>query len=301
MTLTDVPGVLVGHWTDKPARTGCTVIVLSEPNVAAVEIRGAAPGSRETALLGPGMKVEQIQAIVLTGGSAYGLATADGVMARLEQLGRGHPTLNGVVPIVPAAVVYDLHLGDRPLRPGPEHGASAFDAATGQPVTMGNIGAGTGATVAGWRGLEHVRWGGVGSAAVRVGEAVVGTLVVVNGVGDVFSLEGTSLTGGPSSPGPPVFHPRPHEHTTLVVVATDASMARGELMRLAVRTQDAIASCIRPSHTRYDGDAAFAVSCGGLEADLDALGEAAFTACGRAIEAAMGAADPGAPFDEVRA
>ena len=300
MTLTSVKGLRVGHWTDREARTGCTVIVLPEPNIASVEIRGAAPGSRETALLEPGMKVDQIQAILLTGGSAFGLAAADGVMARLEAEGRGHPTLMGPVPIVPAAVVYDLHLGSREFRPGSEQGAAAFDVAHEGPVEMGNVGAGTGATVAGWRGFEHVRWGGVGSAAVRVGDATVGALVVVNGVGDVFTLDGRALTGGPWEPGPPAFDQRPLENTTLVVVATDARMQRTEVLRLAIRAQDAVAVCIRPSHTRYDGDAAFAVSCGEVEADLDGLGEAAFAATGRAIGAALREADSGSPADEVR-
>ncbi|MFQ5966584.1 MAG: P1 family peptidase [Acidimicrobiia bacterium] len=300
MTLTSVPGVEVGHWTDRKARTGCTVVLLPEPNVAAVEIRGAAPGSRETALLEPGMKVEQIQAIFLTGGSAYGLAAADGVVARLEQHGRGHPTLSGVVPIVPAAVVYDLHLGNRPLRPGPEQGATAFDQASGGPVEHGNVGAGTGATVAGWRGFDNVRWGGIGSVSMAVGHATLGALVVVNGVGDVFTLAGEPLTGGSAETGPPAMEANPSENTTLVVLATDARLVRTDLMRLAVRAQDAIATCLRPSHTRYDGDAAFAVSCGAAEADLDALGEAAYVSCGRAIEAALRAADRGNPLDEVR-
>ena len=300
MTLTSVPGVRVGHWTDRDARTGCTVILLPEPNVAAVEIRGAAPGSRETALLEPGMKVEQIQAVLLTGGSAYGLAAADGVVARLEEQGRGHPTLSGVVPIVPAAVVYDLHLGSRTFRPGPAEGAAAFDAAHIGPVEMGNLGAGTGATVAGWRGFENVQWGGVGSTSVAVGDTVVGALAIVNGVGDVFALDGRPLTGGDPETGPPAMQPNPSDNTTLVVVATDALLSRTEVLRLAVRAQDAIATCLRPSHTRYDGDAAFAVTCGTAEADLDALGEAAFVSCGRAIEAALEAADRTNPLDEVR-
>jgi L-aminopeptidase/D-esterase-like protein len=245
------------------------------------------------------MKVEQIQAILLTGGSAFGLSAADGVMERLESEGRGHPTLNGVVPIVPTAVVYDLHLGAKSVRPGPDEGAAAFDAVSDQPVEMGNVGAGTGATVAGWRGPDHVRWGGVGSWSMTVGAVTVGVLVVVNGVGDVFTLDGRPLTGGPSGSGPPAAAPRPIEHTTLAVVATDALFGRTDLMRLTVRAQDAVAACLRPSHTRYDGDAVFAVSCGTAEGDVDALGEAAFGVTGRAIESAFEAADSGNPLDEV--
>jgi L-aminopeptidase/D-esterase-like protein len=286
-SITDVPGVLVGHWTDPVGLTGCTVVVLPEPNVATVEIRGGAPGTRETALLELGMRVEQVQAILLTGGSAFGLAAADGVMARLEAEGRGHTTPAGPVPIVPAAVVFDLLSGDPTARPGPDQGAAAFDAATAEPVTQGQVGAGTGATVANWRLFEDPLPGGVGSFSVDWPEAVVGVLAVVNAVGDGFSLEGEALTGGPPVARGPVLPVPPHTSTTLVIVAISARMSRTELARLTVRAHDAIAVCLRPSHTRYDGDAVFAVSCGEADADPDALGEAAFEATGRAIEAAL--------------
>ena len=287
MTITSIPGVAVGHWTDPVAMTGCTVVVFPEPNVAAVEIRGAAPGSRETALLEPGMRVETIQAILLTGGSAFGLAAGDGVMAELEKAGKGHPTPVGPIPIVPTAVIFDLFMGDPSVRPGPDEGAAAYRSASGDPVEMGSVGAGTGATVAGWRGFESVTKGGLGSAVGSAGEALVGALAVVNAVGDVFSLEGDSLTGGPPVPGPPAVLPDPATNTTLVVIATDASLTRNDLVRVTVRAQDALAVCLRPGHTRYDGDAAFAVSCGEVSASVDLVGEAAFVATGRAIEAAM--------------
>ncbi|MDH3605363.1 MAG: P1 family peptidase [Acidimicrobiia bacterium] len=287
MTLTSVPGIKVGHYTDPVARTGLTVVTLPEPNRVVAEVRGAAPGSRELALLAPGMRVEQIQAIVLTGGSAFGLASVDGVVRALEADGRGHETLKGPVPIVPAAVIYDLLTGDSAVRPGPDEGAAAYRAVSSDPVEMGSVGVGTGALVAGWRGFEHMRPGGVGSAAVPAGDATVGALAAVNAVGDVFTLEGEPLTGGPVRPGPPAGPPAPLENTTLVVVATDARIERNDLLRLAVRAQDALAACIRPGHTRYDGDVAFAVSCGETEADLDTMGEAAFVAVGEAIEAAV--------------
>jgi len=289
VTITDVPGVLVGHWTDLEALTGVTVVVPPEPNVTAVEVRGAAPGTRETALLAPGMRVETVQAIALCGGSAFGLAAADGVVRELEADGRGHPTFAGPVPIVPAAVLFDLWIGNGTVRPGPEEGAAAYRSATGGPVEMGNVGAGTGATVAGWRGPHAVRKGGLGSSAAPVGNAVLGALAVVNAVGDVFTLEGTPLTGGSLVPsGAPEPPPRPDlTQTTLVVLATDAALDRAGLQRLCVRAHDALAVCLRPGHTRYDGDAVFAVSCGGRSEDPDALGEAAFVVVGRAIEAAM--------------
>lgn len=287
MTLTAVPGVRVGHWTDPVGITGVTVVVPPEPNVTAVDIRGAAPGSRETALLAPGMKVETVQAIVLAGGSAFGLAAADGVVRALEAAGRGHRTFAGVVPIVPAAILFDLGVGDRLARPDAAAGEAAYRAATSDPVAMGSVGAGTGAVVAGWRGFEHLRKGGVGSHAERVGDATVGALAVVNAVGDVFTLEGRPLTGGDPVPAGGPVAPRPLENTTLVVLATDAGLDRAALLRLCVQGHDALAVCLRPSHTRYDGDAVFAMSCGAVPADPDALGAAVFRAVGRSIEAAL--------------
>lgn len=292
-TFTSVPGVTVGHWTDEVARTGVTVMVYPEPNVAAVEVRGGAPGTRETALLGHGMRVQTIQALVFAGGSAFGLASADGVVRRLEADGRGHATIAGLVPIVPAAIIFDLMVGDGSVRPGPIEGSAAYDARSSGPVPVGAVGVGTGAHVAGWRGLPHLRRGGIGSVAVRVGNATVAAIVVVNAVGDAFTLEGDSLTGGPHAPGPPAIPPTATpedevpsgiEQTTLVSLVTDAALDRGELSRLIVRAHDALGACLRPVHTRYDGDIAFAVSCGEVPGDVDALAEAAFVATARAIE-----------------
>ena len=286
-TITAVPGVEVGHWSDPEAGTGCTVVVFPEPNVASAEVRGAAPGSRETALLEHGMRVEQIQAILLTGGSAFGLAAADGVVRGLEADGRGHVTPVARVPIVPAAVVFDLKPEGRGVRPGPDQGEAAYRAASRQPVTSGLIGAGTGTTVAKWRGFEHMRPGGLGSSTRHADEATVGALVVLNAVGDIFTIEGEPLTGGPHEPGPPAPFPEAISNTTLVVLATDAAMTRSTLSRLAVRSHDALAACIRPVHTRFDGDIVFAVSCGGLEGDVEALAEAAFGATAAAVERAV--------------
>lgn len=290
MTLTAVDGVQVGHWTHPAGVTGCTVVVLPEPNVAAFEVRGAAPGTRETALLQPGMRVEAVQAILLTGGSAFGLAAADGVVSELAGAGRGHPSPLGPVPIVPAAVIFDMAAGDPDARPGREQGAAAYRAATSEPVEPGLVGAGAGATVAKWRGFEHMQPGGIGSAAVTTGGFTVAALVVINALGDVFSLEGVSLTGGPHDPD---FDPVRllGTNTTLVVVATNAAFGRAETQRLAIRAQDALAACLRPAHTRYDGDAAFAVSCGDLPGDIDRAAEAAFVATGRAIEAVFAGRD----------
>jgi L-aminopeptidase/D-esterase-like protein len=287
-TITAVPGIEVGHWTNREAMTGCTVVVLPEPNTVTGEARGGAPGSREFALLQPGMSVEQAQAIVLTGGSAFGLATADGVVRALEADGRGYETAAGIrVPIVPAAVIFDFAAGDPSARPGADEGAAAYRAASADPVETGLVGAGTGATVAKWRGLEHMQPGGIGSALVETGEARVGALAVVNAVGDVFGVDGESLTGGDPVPGPPNLAPTAVSNTTLVVVATDAGLSRIDLSRLVIRSHDALSVCIRPVHTRYDGDAVLVASVGAVEAELDALGEAVFAVTAEAIENAI--------------
>lgn len=291
-TFTAIPGVAVGHWTDAEAMTGVTVMTFPEPNVAAVEIRGAGPGTREVGLLSPGMKVETIQALVFAGGSAYGLAAADGVMRELEAEGRGHPKDPWVVPIVPAAIIFDLMVGDGSVRPGPEEGASAYKAATRDPVVVGSVGAGTGATISNWRGRDATQKGGIGSSAVRAGSGMLAALVVLNAGGDVFTLEGESLSGGPHVPTRHGFPRRQGEQTTLVALATDAALSRVDLQRLTVRAHDALAACVRPVHTRYDGDIAFAVSCGSTPGDVDELSELAFEAVGLAIESAVVNAEP---------
>ena len=286
-TITAVEGIEVGHWTDLQGKTGCTVVVLPEPNVVTAEARGAAPGTREYALLQQGMRVEQAQAIVLTGGSAFGLSSADGVVRGLEADGRGHETPVARVPIVPAAVIFDLFPGDAGARPGPDEGEMAYRDASSRPVEQGLVGAGTGATVAKWRGFENIQPGGLGSATRSAGDATVGAIAVANAVGDVFTIGGEPLTGGSPEPGPPALMPDPLTNTTLVALATDAKLGRAELSRLVVRAHDAMAACIRPAHTRFDGDLVFGVSCGTVEADVEALAEAAFGATAAAIENAV--------------
>jgi L-aminopeptidase/D-esterase-like protein len=286
-TITAVVGVEVGHWTDSEALTGCTVVSLPEPNVVTCEVRGGAPGTRETALLAAEMRVEQCQALLLTGGSAFGLAAADGVMEALEADGRGHLTPVARVPIVPAAVIFDLSPNNPHRRPGPEEGRAAYEARSAGPVAVGRVGAGTGATAAKWRGFEYMVPGGIGSAVRHAGDAAVGALVVANPLGDVFTIEGRPLTGGSHEPEPMVFSPPPLTNSTLIVVATDANLSRVELTRVLVRAHDALAVCVRPAHTRYDGDVAFAVSCGDRTAGVDAVSEAVFGATAAAIENAI--------------
>ncbi len=290
MTLTAIAGVKVGHWTDPEMRTGCTVVVLPEPNVTGVDVRGGAPGTRETDLLGVGMRVEQVQAILLTGGSAFGLAAADGVVRELLEDGRGHPTPATPVPIVPAAVVFDLPLEGGGVRPGPEQGALAYHAASADEVTMGRVGAGASTSCAKWRGFDLRVMTGIGSAAVPTPDGhLVAALVVMNPVGDVFSLDGRSLTGGDPIPGPPAPPPWAGTNTTLVSVVTDVAMSRAELTRLGIRAHDAIGACVRPAHTRFDGDVVFMTAVGTEPGDVDLAAEAAFVACGLAIEKAVSA------------
>jgi L-aminopeptidase/D-esterase-like protein len=288
VTLTAIPGVEVGHWTDPELRTGCTVIVLPEPNVTGVDVRGGAPGTRETDLLSVGMRVEQVQAILLTGGSAFGLAAAEGVVRELVEDGRGHPTPATPVPIVPAAVVYDLPLKGGGVCPGPEQGALAYRAASPTEVEMGRVGAGASTSSGKWRGFDLRVMTGIGSAAITTPDGhLVGALVVMNPVGDVFSLDGRSLTGGDPIPGPPAPPPWAGTNTTLVSIVTDAAMSRAELTRLGIRAHDAIGACVRPAHTRFDGDVVFMTAVGAATGDVDLAAEGAFVATGLAIEEAV--------------
>ncbi len=294
MSLTSIAGVRVGHWTHDVAQTGCTVIIPPSPNVAFAEVRGAAPGSRELALLGAGMSVQQVAAVVLTGGSAFGLAAADGVMAGCENDGVGHPTPGGVVPIVPAAVIYDLMVGDGAIRPTADNGRSAYEDASDRPVLSGRVGAGAGATVAKWRGPDATRLSGLGSGLVATDGVQVAALAVVNALGDVYRLDGTPLTGGPGmgrQPAGPPMPPAPDgalTNTTLVCVITDAVADRTVLSRLAIRAHDALGAMIAPVHTRFDGDTVFVIATGQAgEAQEELLGDAVFRAVADSIAAAV--------------
>jgi L-aminopeptidase/D-esterase-like protein len=278
--ITDVPGVLAGHWTGDA--TGVTVVVFPPETVGSVEIRGGAPATRETAVLDPLASVEQVDAIVLSGGSAFGLAAADGVMRALAEQGRGFPTRGGPVPIVPAAAIFDLVVaGDE--RPGAEEGRAALAAAfdpDAPPLARGRAGAGRGASVAKWRGGEHGSTGGIGTASARDGEVVVAALVVVNAVGDIHDAEGTPIVASKAPPGAPGFpEEAPFEesldpgsagtNTTLAVVATNARCTKGECHLLARSANHGLARAIHPSHTRHDGDLAFACATGTVDAHLD--------------------------------
>ncbi|MGH9032780.1 MAG: P1 family peptidase, partial [Acidimicrobiia bacterium] len=250
--ITDVPGIRVGHWTG--AGTGVTVVLVPPGTVGSAEVRGGAPATRETALLDPQRLVDQVDAIVLTGGSAFGLATADGVMRHLEAQGRGVVTSGGAVPIVPTAAVFDLAASGGE-RPGREEGRAAADAAErAVPMQVGRVGAGRGVTVGKWRGPDHAVAGGLGSSSALDGGAVVGALAVVNAIGDVVADDGRVLAGSSAPEGAlPFPEPapfRPGENTTLVVVATSAHLTKAECHLLAVSAHHGLARALQPSHTR---------------------------------------------------
>lgn len=318
--LTAVPGVLVGHSTDQHALTGCTVILTPDGAVAAVDVRGAAPGTRETALLAPGRTVDRVQAILLTGGSAFGLAAADGVMRWLAEHGYGFPTAAGPVPIVPTAVLYDLAVG-QPVAPDAAAGyAACVDAlrAPDIPLPQGNVGAGTGATLGKLAGPAWATKSGLGSASARlslngVGDCTVGALVAVNAVGDVRDpatgqiVAGVRAAGGgwrdacaflqtAAGPTDPLAV-EPGTNTTLAVLATDAPLDFSGATRLAQNGHDAYARTIWPCHTPFDGDTIFALSTtpGTLEPaallTLSVVAEAVLsTAILRAVRSATAAA-----------
>lgn len=308
-------GVTVGHAHDPAARTGCTAVV--GPFRAAAEVRGHATGSREMDVLQGEHVVPRIDALLLTGGSAFGLGAAAGVVEWLEEQGRGFETPAARVPIVPAAVLYDLGVGDAEVRPGPTMGRRAASAAGSEPVTEGAVGAGAGATVGNVRGPEGAESGGVGAWAARRGGHTVGALAVVNAFGDVVDGEGRILAGARNETGEHVSTlgalaegPAPGgwsgaaTNTTLLVVATDRPVSRSGLRVLAAQAMNGLTRRISPSGTLFDGDIAFALSSGeasegagrdapGKEAEAEgtgelvALGAAVQRAAERAVERAV--------------
>jgi len=267
LTLTAIEGIAVGHYTDLEARTGCTVVLLPEGGcVASGTVLGSAPGSRESALLSPEKTNQAVHAVLLTGGSAFGLAAADGVVKWLEERGRGVDVGVARVPIVPTAVLFDLAVGAADVRPTAEDGYAAAAAATTQPVPLGRVGAGTGATVGKLRGPELAVASGIGSHVEEVAGVLVGALAVSNAVGNLIDPDtGTMLAGVPGTLGLAAaegFAAMPGANTTLVVVATNACLSKAEAQALSQSAHIGIARVTRPSHTVFDGDSAFVVSTG---------------------------------------
>lgn len=261
-----IPGLRVGHWTDLEAGTGCSVVLCEGGAVASVDVRGAAPATRETDLLRSGSLVGRVDAILLTGGSAFGLDAAGGVMRFLEERGVGFPTPAGHVPIVAAAALFDLGLGRADVRPGAEAGYAACQVA-GVEVAEGTVGAGTGATVANLGGPVHTRKGGIGTAARRLPDGtLVGALVAVNAFGAIYDPATGQPVAAPPTETSSDWRTFAGTNTTIGVLATTARLDSGGAYRLAVQGHDGLARAIRPAHTQVDGDVLFAVSLPGEDA-----------------------------------
>jgi L-aminopeptidase/D-esterase-like protein len=284
--ITAVEGIRVGHWTDPVGLTGCTVVLCPPGTVGSGEVRGGAPGTRETDLLRPGMLVHEVNAVLITGGSAFGLAAADGVMRWLEERGIGYETSVARVPIVPAAVLFDLGVGDPSARPGPKEGYAACEAAA-EDVPEGKVGAGTGATVAG-----QTADGGLGTTAVSEAGLTVAALAAVNAYGEIVDDEGNVIVGAP--PGHEPEQPQLGlTSTTIAVVATNARLTRERAHLLAIAAHDGLARAVRPAHTMWDGDTVFTLATGTTEAEQPVLERMAEDAVAEAIRRAVrGEASP---------
>jgi L-aminopeptidase/D-esterase-like protein len=278
--ITDVPGVAAGHWTDDRALTGCTAILFPDGTRASGEVRGGAPATREFELLAPERTVERVDAVVLCGGSAFGLAACDGAMRFCEEAGRGFPTPVGPVPIVVGAALFDLAAGDPSVRPGAPEGYRACAAAEGgEPLAEGAVGAGAGATVGKWR--AEPRQAGLGMATERAGELVVSALAVVNAWGDAHDP-----TGEPPPPAAPP--PFPRASTTLAVVATNAALTKLDCLRVAQSGHDGLARALEPAHTAFDGDAVVAAATGAVAVEPEHVRLLAARAVAAAVRKPLG-------------
>jgi len=296
--ITDIPGIRVGHDTNLEAGTGCTVILCDIPAVGGVDVRGGAPATRETDLLHPMNLVEEVNGVLLTGGAAFGLDAASGVMRHLEEHGIGFDIGVAHVPIVPAAAILDLGFGSASIRPDDAAGYRACEQATAEAVMQGNVGAGTGATVGKMAGLFFAMKGGLGSASTQLDDGVfVGALAVVNALGDVIDPQTLQVIAGTRNSTGTDFLSDPFGNTTIAVVATNASLSKVEVNKVAQMAHDGMAQVIRPAHTMFDGDTIFALALGPkLQARTDPatsaryvsmIGLAAATTLARAIVKAV--------------
>ena len=316
-SITDVRGIKVGHAHNLEARTGCTVLLCGQEGaVAGVDVRGAAPGTRETDLLDPSNLVERVHAIVLTGGSVFGLDAACGAVRFLEERGIGYDAGVARVPIVPAAVIFDLAVGDARVRPTAQMGYEACGRASAGAVQEGRVGAGVGASVGKISGIAASSAGGIGTASTRLPSgATVGVLVVVNAFGDIVDPSSGRILAGARSPdgrgwldtsralaGSPFAGQGNRatsrvvkttktmrgpfsgiENTTLAVVATDAALTKARARKVAAMAHDGLARAIRPVHTMFDGDTIFALSTGTIQEDVTTIGAVAADLVARAI------------------
>jgi len=305
--LTDVPGLKVGHWTNLEAATGCTVVLCPAGAVAGVDVRGTAPGTRETDLLDPVCMVEKVHAVLIGGGSAFGLAAADGVMRWLEERGYGFDVGVTKVPIVPAAILFDLALGRADVRPDAAAGYAACEAATNGPVAQGNVGAGTGASAGKILGSSRATKTGLGTASQKIsGGIVVAALVAVNALGNIYDPQTQQIIAGARNLDGSFIDPVKFAasmvgqtirrivgtNTTLGVVATNARLTKSGATKVAQMAQDGLARTIHPAHTHFDGDTIFALSYGDKETELGLIGAIAADVMAKAIVAAAMAAEP---------
>ena len=299
-SIVDVAGVRVGHVRDMVARTGCSVVLFDRATTCGVDVRGSAPGTRETDLLATTALVEGVHAVLLCGGSAYGLDAAAGVMAELEARDIGYAVGPWRVPIVPAAVVFDLYTGDGRVRPDRAMGARAVRAATAAEPAEGAVGAGTGTLVAKLAGLERARPGGTGNAVRRHGALVVGALAVCNALGNVYDARTGDVVAEPLCAD--VAFDRDTVlatdtvlrggNTTLGVIVTNASCSKAAATKVAQMAHDGLARAVMPSHLTRDGDTVFACATGEIEAPLDLIGVLAADAFAEAIARGVRAARP---------
>jgi L-aminopeptidase/D-esterase-like protein len=304
--ITDVAGIEVGHFTDTRRPTGCSVVLAREGAVAGVDVRGAAPGTRETDLLAPENLVDRVHAITLAGGSAWGLDAATGVMRWLEERGVGFDVRVGRLPIVPAAVLFDILVGDAAIRPDAAAGYAACAAASARRPAEGNVGAGAGASVGKIFGIERAMKGGIGTASVTVDGVTVGALVACNALGDVVDPDTAQVLAGARTPsGTRLFDtrrallrgvaPKPllaGTNTTIGVVATDALITKVQARKLAQMAHDGLARSINPVHTLSDGDTLFTLGTGaaGKTLGMMTLGTMFAEATARAVVNAVRAA-----------
>lgn len=284
-SITDIAGIKVGHFTDGKSYTGCTVILCENGAVCGVDIRGGSPGTRETALLQPTCKVSKVNAVLLTGGSAIGLAAADGVMRYLIEKGVGYDAGVAKIPIVPSAVIFDLHLGDHNVAPGAEDGYNACLDASSENNEEGNVGAGTGATVGKVSGMQGAMRGGVGTTSIKFENGlIVGVLMVVNAFGDIRDNRNNSIIAGARSKDDTFIdtvkylmagntaNPHYMDNTTIGVVATNAVLDKTQATCVARMAQTGLSQVVVPSQTMFDGDMIFALSTGEIKADLNFVG-----------------------------
>lgn len=291
-------GFKVGHWSDFESLTGCTVVLCPPKTIGGCDVRGSSPGSRELALLASEKTMQEVHAVLLTGGSAFGLAAADGVMRFLDEQKIGYQTPWVKVPIVPAAVVFDLNIGSFHAWPTAENGYQACVAARADQIPQGTVGAGTGATVGKWAGPDTRMKGGVGHATLSYGDIVVTAIAVVNAVGDIITESGAILAGARSKEGAwlaesdmfrVLARTRPTllAHTTLVALLTNSRLTKVEANRLAQRGHDGMARAIKPVHTSYDGDIVFGLAGGEAGGKFDLVAEMGAEATADAIRNAV--------------